>query len=157
MSDEIPGSEHEKLVTTDFSKGRFIPHGVMKIDREDNVLSCDITGPFNVEFMTCYFQMCAHVFAQWPAERKVFAFTRWWRTTLGSPDAIEYFSHWTKKYAKAIHSFHVWYMPPDIEGRSIMAPIWSKPFKEADIFLEVFDDENVAFARVMELKQIHDK
>ena len=146
--------EHKpgKLITTDFSKGRFEPHGVMEINRQDDVFYCDITGPFNIEFMQAYFQMCAHAFADWPQGKKVFALTRWWRTTLGSPDAIEYFSNWTRKYGKAVDTIHVWSVPAEIEGRSLMLGLWSKPFLDIGVPLEIFDNGDDALARIVELR-----
>ncbi len=128
---------------TQHAAGQFAPHGNIKIWPEGSVVHYDVTGPFNVEAIKAFGRTLTAMLAHWQPSGPYASFSVWRDSMMSSQEALD-------TYAKLLANgrqicpqevINVWFVPPDIEGRLLMLPKWTKIYKSAGYPLEVFADE----------------
>lgn len=126
-----------------YATGPFAPHGSMQIHQLGAVFKAQATGPFNVEFMKAYGRMWASLLKSYTGGGRLVFVSFWHTSMLASPDALQVYDQILQIGARNIPegSVHIWHVPEDIEGRSMMLPRWREVLVRNQQTVQVCADE----------------
>jgi hypothetical protein len=130
--------------------GPFAPHGVMSVHQQGPLITCVAHGPFNTEFMVAYGRMWMQHLQVWTGEQAFVLFTVWQGSMLASPDALAHFGGLVKIASTGFPpgTLNLWQVPADIEGRSLMLPLWRQQMLDNGLLIEIVEDEAAAHAHI---------
>lgn len=140
----------QKLKSDDHAKSRFAPHGKIEMWPEGAVIHYDISGPFNQEAIKAFSRTVAALLKNWQPSGPFATYSHWRGSMLTSAEALTTYgqllevsrAHFPKELV------NVWFVPEEIEGRSIMLPKWQTLYAANGYPLEIFASEQAARARV---------
>lgn len=116
-----------KRHSDDFATGAFPPHGRVELWAEGSVVHIEARGPFNREAVLAVGRAMRDLFADRPVGR-VFADILVMRDSLvASPDALVAFEQFLAAMSAADFAPQVvaYVVAPEVEGRSLMLPLFS--------------------------------
>ena len=140
----------EKLKSSDHAKSKFAAHGEVEIWPEGSVIHYDICGPFNIEAIKAFGHTVAALLNNWQPQGPFVTLTFWQGSMLTSPDTLVAFAHLLQinraYFPKEL--MNVWYVPKDLEGRTIMQPKWQALYDATGYPIEIVHSEAEAHERV---------
>lgn len=138
------------LDTNSFANSRFSAHGRVRVDLRDNVIIYDVAGPFNLELIKAFAKTLGQLLKDWRPNGPFASLTFWHESLMATPDALAAYREVLRRnrdfYPKEV--INVWCVPPTIEGRLIMEPVWLALYTEAGYPLEIVHDADVASERL---------
>lgn len=140
----------QKLKSDDHAKSRFAPHGKIEMWPEGAVIYYDIRGPFNLEGIKAFGRTMAVLLKNWQPAGPFATYSHWHGSMLTSADALEVYGHMLEVSRAHFPTelVNVWFVPDEIEGRSIMLPKWQALYAASGYPLEIFASEQAARERV---------
>lgn len=138
------------LDTSSFADSRFAPHGRVQVALRDDLIIYDVVGPFNIEAIHAFGNTLGELLSNWQPSGPFASLTFWHGSLMATHDALAGYKQLLqagrKIYPKEV--INVWCVPPDIEGRRIMQPLWQTLYDEAGYPLEIVADAETAQARL---------
>lgn len=133
-----------------YAQTGFTPHGTMEIRKQGAIVTGHARGPFNTEFMQAYGAMWRQHLADWAGDGALAVHTVWAGSMLTSPDALKLFDEMMGRAAKALppKTLHIWTVPPGVEARLLMLPVWSKIMNSHGLAVQVFDSQPASEAAI---------
>jgi hypothetical protein len=134
----------------DHSRSGFSPHGNIEVWPEGSVIRYNVAGPFNEEAIQAFGRTVGALLREWQPQGAFVSLSYWQGSMMATPDAMESYEA-LLKYAR--HNFpreliNIWFVPRDLEGRSIMQQSWQRLYDGAGFPLEIFHSEDEALERV---------
>ena len=153
MSSEIiPHQREGTFVQSEaYATGPFAPHGSMQIHQLGAVFQAQATGPFNVEFMKAYGRMWGSLLKSYTGGGRLVFVSYWHTSMLASPEALQAYDQILQLGVRNIPegSVHIWHVPEDIEGRSMMLPRWREVLVRNQQTVLVCSDETAVQAQIV--------
>ncbi len=142
MSATDPDLNPEHIRATDFPSGQFKSHGDFDMVATDRVLRTKASGPFNEEMAIAADKARRLVFARY-ANGSPFAVITTVRDSVMCPPATLAL---TGRLLKGLVTDGLplpvavaWVIPDEVEGKSVMAPLYARAFADAGIPFRVLD------------------
>lgn len=125
-----------------FDDGSFRAHGNFDAHIEDDVYICSVRGPLNLEGIIALGKARRACFAQVKYSETIPTIVVLSNSMLMSPEAFSVYAENLKRDLESKKSTLVmaYVVPNDIEGRTIMMPLFSKIFAENNITWQIFED-----------------
>ncbi|QPF71917.1 hypothetical protein G8A07_02555 [Roseateles sp. DAIF2] len=121
-----------KRSSTAFASGIFRPHGQVDIWTEGTIVRLEACGPFNREGVLAMGLAMRDLFAGAPVGPRFADILEMHQSLLASPDALEAFTGFLKTMseAKTAPVAVAFVAAPEVEGRSLMLPIFARIYAE---------------------------
>lgn len=125
-------------ITNEFIKSKFPPHGKQSYRIRNGIIYTDIIGPLNIEFIQAYQAMWLDFlkYNQHMLKLPVLPIlTTWHESMMTDPDTIKLLTKnvLVGSMDRFPNQKHIWIVSKEVEGRSIMLPIWERMYKENNI------------------------
>ena len=139
------------LNSDEFAKGAFKPHGRSEVAVDGKIFRLQTEGPFNIEAIQAINTTRLHLLES-KAPTGPYAFVNRWRgSALMSMDALAEYEAGLR--AAYINRFRppvamAWIIPSDVEGSSMMKPLFERIFRDVGIPYGQFEDADSAEAWV---------
>ncbi len=127
--------------TDDFAPRRFRPHGRVEFVKQENVLICYATGPFNFELMEALSNVQKPVIEELIKQGKWGDVVILKESALVSPETLNAFEAYLMRLAGLglISSATAFVLTPEVEGAQLMAPYFVEAYSNAGVELHVCD------------------
>jgi len=126
-----------------FATSGFRPHGAVEFWAEGSVIRILAEGPFNREAVQAVGLAMRDLFASMPSAGRFADLLEFRNSLLASPDALEAFADFLKAMsaAKTAPVAVAYVVGPQVEGRSLMLPIFAKLYAEHGREFEAFETQ----------------
>ena len=139
-----------------FDAGQFRPHGHFQIRVEGAIVHSIAQGPFNPEFVKVLGLARDDVLKSLQVPRIHAHFVELRTSMLASPEVLEEFSRFlaaVEREPLMAGAVTAWVLPPDIEGREFMTPLFERVFAAHGRTFRVFEQMAEAQAWVQSLAE----
>ncbi|MGM9484357.1 hypothetical protein ACS5PN_24390 [Roseateles sp. NT4] len=142
ISDEPrePRVSHIACTTDDFDPGRFRPHGRVEYEQQGRVLWCTATGPFNAELVEALKNLATSTFPAMAANGPWASICTFRHSALCSPEVLAEFTGLIRQLAamNLAPTANAFILKPDIDGATLMRPLYEKCFRDGGVRYEAF-------------------
>lgn len=142
--------QESKKSTDEFAVGPFRPHGRVEIWAEGNVVRLDAAGPFNKEVIIALGATWRSLFAELPRHGEFASITVVRHSVLISQEVLDALGEFLRANTKAGQGAEAvaFVVAHDVEGRSLMLPMFAETYAAAGRNFAVFATEAEAEAWV---------
>jgi hypothetical protein len=139
-----------KRSTNEFAAGPFRPHGSVEVWTEGNVVRLDAVGPFNKELVVALGATWTSLLAELPLHGPFASITVVRQSVVISQEVLDAISQFLHANAKAGQGAGAvaFVVAPDVEGRSLMLPMFARTYAAAGRQFAAFTTEAEAEAWV---------
>ena len=133
----------EKRNTDQFAAGPFRPHGRVDIWAEGNVMRLDAVGPFNKEVVIALGATWNNLFDEMPVHGPFANIIVLRRSVVVSQEVLDAFGEFLHANNRAGRgaSAVAFVVAPDVEGRSLMLPMFAATYAAAGRLFAAFETE----------------
>lgn len=146
-----------KRNTDEFAVGPFRPHGSVEVWAEGNVVRLDAVGPFNKELVVALGATWTSLLTELPLHGPFASITVVHHSVIISQEVLDAISQFLRANTKAGQGAGAvaFVVAPDVEGRSLMLPMFAETYAAAGRQFAAFETEAEADAWVRaRLKEI---
>lgn len=131
---------HIVCTTDDFDPGKFRPHGRVEYEQQGRALWCTATGPFNAELVEALKELATTVFPAMAAEGPWASICTFRHSALCSPEVLAEFTGLIRQLAalSIAPTANAFILKPDIDGATLMRPLYEKCFRDGGVRYEAF-------------------
>jgi hypothetical protein len=117
-----------KRNSAEFATGVFRPHGQVDIWADGSIIRLEARGPFNLEGVQAMGLAMRDLFASVPVDRRFGDIMVMHESLMASPDALAAFEDFLQAMSKAktAPTAVAYVAAPEVEGRSLMLPIFAE-------------------------------
>ena len=132
--------------TDDFNQLPFRAHGRLELQRVGNTIVYHAQGPFNLEAIVALSKARLAGLADWGPEARNAVIVEFETSMLMSTEALQAYSLGLRSHFKqgdpplAV----AWVVPPEVEGRHIMLPLFARIYAETEVPWKSFEDFDAA-------------
>lgn len=126
---------HGIASTDDFDPGKFRPHGRVQYEEQGRVLWSNATGPFNAELIDALTDLVKSTFPGMAAKGPWVNICLFRTSAMCSPEVLTIFTAMMKQIValNLAPTGAAFILTPDVEGASVMGPLYEKCFQDAGI------------------------
>lgn len=133
-----------------FASGPFRPHGRAELWAEGQVIRLSTAGPFNMEAVMAIGAAWRQLFAELPIRGLFADIVTVSGSLMAGPDVMRAFGHFLQAntHAHIAPCAVAWVVPPDVEGATLMVPLFREVYEAANRNIEFFETNAAAEAWV---------
>jgi hypothetical protein len=127
----------------DYARGLFRPHGRIEIWSEGSVVRLVAEGPFNLEILQGLGVAMSELFAESPPQGRFADILEMRSSILASPEVMSAFGDFLARMsaAKTAPVAVAYIVGPEVEGRELMLPLFSRIYAQHQRRFAAFETE----------------
>ena len=125
--------------TDQVAQPHFAAHGLVDMRGDGNIVRANVTGPFNAELVIAFANAVNELLASWRPTGPYGWYAIWHGSMMTQPDALAIYE---RLLVRNRHAFpraciNLFCVPPDVEGRRLMVPLWETLYRRVDYPMEI--------------------
>lgn len=127
---------------------RFRQHGCVEYDPQGRLLFTTATGPFNAELIAALRELALATFPDMATLGTWAQYVSFHESAMASAEVLTGLAELLKHLVKlgVAPTVTAFVLPPEVEGASLMVPLWAKCYEAADMRFAAFEQSKDAVA-----------